>query len=441
MRPPLEECEAAGALRCAGAQAFVIDAPAARLSAADTLQRIREIAPDLIVIVVTFGTLTDDLAWAARVRAAQPDIRIGVRGAPCYVLAEDILRGAPAVDFCVRGEYELIFAAIARNGFRDAVGTVYRDGDRIVASTPSGSAPDLDALPCPDRSVIDPRLYTVRGVGAPQATIRVQRGCPFPCTYCLVHTVRGNQARHRSPGSIAAEMSAVQQSGVNFFYLRADTFSLDRRWAVETCEAIAGRCPGAHWVTTTRVDCVDDRVIAAMRRAGCYGISFGMDAASQAVGERVRKKPDRERAHAAMRLCDVHGILSLGYFMIGFLWETAETLRETEEFVRAVRPDLLTIHFAHPYPGTPYYDDVMAEQVAIASLRAQAEPALAIPEVTPQQLRRCARAITARHSGRPAVLASVARKSAALGKRFLQRTAPVPAATAWLRASQPSATR
>jgi radical SAM superfamily enzyme YgiQ (UPF0313 family) len=174
-----------------------------------------------------------------------------------------------------------------------------------------------------------------------------------------------------------------------------------------------------------------------MHRAGCYGISFGIDAASQMIGERVRKKPNRERAHAAMRLCDQHGIVSLGYFMIGFLWETSDTLAETEAFLQAVRPDLLTIHFAHPYPGTPYYDEVMARQVGLVSLRAQAEPAIPLEGITPERLRRRARAMTARHYSRPAVLASLARKAAALGLEWLRSRNSLANPIAWVRSSRP----
>jgi len=427
MRPPMEECEAAGALRQAGAEPFVLDAPALGLSADETLATVARIAPDLVILVATFGTLDDDLAWADRIHRIMPAVPIGVRGAPCYVLAEDMLARTPAVDFCVRGEYELVFESIARRGYRDAVGTVYRDGDRIVCSAASGLAPDLDALPRPDRSVIDSSRYTVRGLGLAQATVRVQRGCPFPCTYCLVHTVSGDQARHRSPESVAAEMAEVQRSGIDFFYLRADTFSLDRRWATATSNAIAAQCPGARWVTTTRVECVDDEVLAAMRRAGCYGISFGIDAASRRIGEKVRKKPDLARATAAMRGCDAHGIVSLGYAMIGFLWDTSETVDETEDFLRAARPDQLTIHFAHPYPGTRYYDDVAAARVALGSPRAQAEPALSGGELSAEFLSKRARAITRRHYSRPAVLASLARKSLGLAPYLWRRTAPLAA--------------
>src|SRR3569832_1674182 len=57
MRPPMEECEAAGALRAAGAEPFVVDAPALGLDAEQTLREIARLAPDLVVLVANFRTL------------------------------------------------------------------------------------------------------------------------------------------------------------------------------------------------------------------------------------------------------------------------------------------------------------------------------------------------------------------------------------------------
>lgn len=415
MRPPLEECESAGAIRDAGATAMLIDAPAEGWDADATLDRSVALQPDLVVVVVTFGSLEDDLAWATRLRERLPHTTTAVRGAPCYVSAEAILNDTPAIDFCVRGEYELAFADVVRRGYRDAVGTVFRDGANIVEPRRSPVAADLDALPRPDRTVIEAGRYRVRGLGAPQATVRVQRGCPFPCTYCLVHTVSGNRARHRSPQDVAAEMSDVLGDGIRYFYLRAETFTLDRDWTLAACAAIAARCPEARWVTTTRVECVDDEVLAAMRAAGCYGLSFGIDAASEKIGALVRKRPDRDRARAAMRLCDRNGIVSLGYFMLGFVWDDQDTLAETEQFIRDVRPDLLTIHFAHPYPGTVYASQVAEQNLAIVSRHAQSEPALALPGLTPEELRSEAQRILRRHYVRPAVLRSLVRKGVRIG--------------------------
>lgn len=422
MRPPMEECESAAAVRAAGAQPFVIDAPAEGLSPDDVLARAAEIRPDLIAITVTFGTLDDDLSFAARLRERLPGTAVCVRGAPCFTQAERILEQEPAVDFCVRGEYELIFSEVVSAGFENAGGVVHRRDGRIVNARPSELAADLDSLPRPDRSVIDESLYRVRGSKQPQATVRVQRGCPYPCSYCLVWSVSGSNARHRSPEGVAEELAELRERGISFAYLRADTFSLDREWAQQTSDAIRRRAPGVHWVTTTRVDCVDRDTLASMAAAGCYGVSFGIDTGSAKIGEKIRKPPRLDKATQAMRLCDELGILSLGYFMVGFLWDTPETLAETGAFIRAARPDLLTLHFAHPYPGTRYHDDVSAAGAAIVDRRAQAEPALAVLEI--DALHDWARKTRRSHYARPRVAFSLARKLAALAPHLLRRGAP-----------------
>jgi hypothetical protein len=171
-------------------------------------------------------------------------------------------------------------------------------------------------------------------------------------------------------------------------------------------------------VTTTRVDCVDADTLRAMARGGCYGVSFGIDTGSELIGRKIRKPPKLDRAQQAMRLCDEFGLLSLGYFMVGFLWDTPETLAETASFIRAARPDLLTIHFAHPYPGTRYYDDFAAAGAEVVNTHAQAEPALVTNGLG--SLEDWSRGVRRRHYANPKVAFSVARKLARLGPGFVR---------------------
>jgi anaerobic magnesium-protoporphyrin IX monomethyl ester cyclase len=258
--------------------------------------------------------------------------------------------------------------------------------------------------------VLDPSLYRVRGTPWPQATIHVQRGCPFPCSYCLVATVTGKKARHRSPDDIAREMATLRKEGTRFFYLRAETLTLDRSWARELARAIQLEVPDARWVSATRVDVVDAETLNALGRAGCYGLSFGVETGSLEIGRRVKKVPELDVTRAAFRACDDARIASLMYVMLGFLWETPDTLAETERFVQAVRPDLLTLYWAAPYPGTTYFDEVKASGVSLTQREAQASSALEPPGISTKAIRRRAQFMTARHYARPAVWASLASK-------------------------------
>ncbi len=406
----MEECEGAAGVARAGAHASIIDAPAEKLSDAEFLDRVSAHSPNLIVLGVTFGSLEDDLVWAKRLKSLFPRTEIALRGAPCYIQGEEILSRAPYVEFCVRGDYELVFEQLIVRG-RDAQGLSFRSASGAVVESPAPLAKELDSLPFSDRSTLKPSLYTVRGTRHPQATIHVQRGCPFPCTFCLVHAVSGNRARHRSPESIVTEVQQLQRQGISHFFLRAETFTLDRRWAIAVSEALAIHCPGVQWVTATRVECVDDEVISAMRAGGCYGISFGVDIASEEIGKRVKKMPQLTLAKEAMRLCDKHGVFSLAYIMIGFIWETKNTIAEAKRFIRALRPDLLTIHFAHPYPGTPYHKAVNEAGEQVVSLKAQSTPALNLKGLSAKSIHRYALGMLLSHYTDPRVVYSLLSKS------------------------------
>jgi anaerobic magnesium-protoporphyrin IX monomethyl ester cyclase len=417
LRSPLEECEAAGAIKEVGGKAKVIDAPALGYSDDKFLAEVKAWNPDCVIIVTTFGSLKEDCQWADKLSLVlKKGTPIGVRGAPALVLAEQLLESFPAVDFCVQGEYELVFAELVQLGFQASRGVVRRSlCNNSIEFFPAPKADALDELPFPDRDGIDLNLYKVRGIGKAQATIRVQRGCPYPCSYCLVATVSGRKPRHRSPNSIIAEMKQLVALGITSFYLRADTFTLNKKWASSVCRAIANEVPQARWVTTTRLDCLDEELLKSLRQAGCYGLSFGADVVSPRIAWLVKKQaPSIHETTKILRSCDKLGIISLLYVMVGFLWEDEQSLADTEMFIHKSRPDLVTVHYAHPYPGTAYYRAVQEACVPILSPLAQATPALEPFAISTTEIKRRVKKLVRRHYLRPTVAYSLVKKGASL---------------------------
>ncbi len=140
-------------------------------------------------------------------------------------------------------------------------------------------------------------------------------------------------------------------------------------------------------------------------------MSFGLDAASEQISKWIRKPLHQEEARRVFALCRRHGIASLAYLMIGFIRDTDETHDEATRFAHVIRPDLLTIDYAHPYPGTEYYQQNLksfSSEVQI-SRRAQAEPAIAISHLSPAQIHERGRKLLRQHRRRPSVVFSLAR--------------------------------
>jgi radical SAM superfamily enzyme YgiQ (UPF0313 family) len=53
------------------------------------------------------------------------------------------------------------------------------------------------------------------------------------------------------------------------------------------------------------------------------------------------------------------GIMNWGYFIIGLPGETEQSIRETIEFAKGLPLDIALFHVAAPYPGTPFFFEVV----------------------------------------------------------------------------------
>jgi anaerobic magnesium-protoporphyrin IX monomethyl ester cyclase len=53
------------------------------------------------------------------------------------------------------------------------------------------------------------------------------------------------------------------------------------------------------------------------------------------------------------------GIKNWGYFIIGLPGETEETIRQTIDFSKKLPLDIALFHVAAPYPGTPFFFEVV----------------------------------------------------------------------------------
>ena len=61
------------------------------------------------------------------------------------------------------------------------------------------------------------------------------------------------------------------------------------------------------------------------------------------------------------RLAHKAGINNWGYFIIGLPGETEQTIRETIDFAKKLPLDIALFHIAAPYPGTPFFFEVVKE--------------------------------------------------------------------------------
>jgi len=348
--------------------------------------------PNAVIWSTGTPSIADDLALAGEIRAAAPSVRNAVFGTHVTALDETCLESSPGLDAIFRNEPEQTasewVARLDDESWENVAGLSYRRGDTIHRNPPRAFLSDLDALPDPAWHLFDLDLYRLPLKGTRFLMVTPHRGCPYPCSYCTAQTFYGAKLRRRSVARVRDEIRKnAEVHGVRELFFWSDTFTIDKRYVLELCEAIEPL--GVTWASNSRVDTIDDELARAMRRAGCWMLSFGIESGDQALLDAVGKGAAVEQAETAVLTAKSAGLKVAGHFVLGLPGETRESLDKTLALARRLPLDFEQFYCAVPFPGSRLY----AEAADKGWIRAsefteyrQDEAILELPGLTRQEV-------------------------------------------------------
>ena len=289
-------------------------------------------------------------------------------------------------DIAVIGEAERSFtqlvnalcdSAFSVNGeaLRDIPGLCFKDNGGILQSEPPAFIDDLDAIPFPDRSLLDLKHYlrrnaAIRSILTRNTTLMTSRGCPFHCIYCI--SVHRRQLREHSPEYVLEEMqSLIRDFDLEGLCIIDDTFIFDEKRASQIAElmlqrGIANRVRWPCYGRSNIVSKCEDSFIQLLQKAGMVQMEFGFESASARVLEFLKGKgvtpQDNE---ATLDKLERLKVRTLATFLTGVPTETAEESRATVEFIRANYDRLayFEILYLVPYPGTKVWEMFNMDEV------------------------------------------------------------------------------
>jgi radical SAM superfamily enzyme YgiQ (UPF0313 family) len=350
-------------VRESGYQVAFLDAILEELSIEQFADRVREIGPDVVVLECSTPSINYDLQSAAAIKGVRPEARTVLIGSHPTVYHKEIMAENPAVDAICRGEFDytvrdLVRALAEGRNWLEVPGLTWREGGEIRVNPDRPLIEDLDQIPFPARDLVDSPYYrqgTFRGKRC--TTVVTSRGCPFRCTYCLwPNTLYGHGFRARSAGNVVDELEeCVKEYGVDEVYFDDDSMALDRERMLDICRLIVKRGIHFEWISQCRVDSMDEEVLRAMKKSGCRYIRFGVESGSPRMLKLMKKGITPEKVMETFRLARKVGIRTQAFFLFGIPGETGETVRETIEFAKKLRPGSAQFAVAIPHPGTELF--------------------------------------------------------------------------------------
>lgn len=366
----------------------VLDCIGSKIGWKEFVTLLEKYQPKYYLTQVTAPTLENDMygTFLAKNRGAMT-IAFGTHVTPIPV---ETMRGFATLDFVLYGEPDLTIRDLLDHlegkidrrspeiqrmfdkemGYKPSMvdgkadlhgvrGIVWRDGSQIIKNPPRPFITDLDDLPIPAHELLPLQSYKMPMMKGPFTFIVTSRGCPAGCTYCIKHVSYQYSVRLRSPQKIVEELWVLNKLGVHNIHMYADLFTVNRDQVVELCHLIIDQGLKIRWTCNSRVDYVDEEMLDLMAKAGCWFISWGIESSDEQILKHAHKGTYPERAEHALALSKKAGIKNWGYFIIGLPGETEQSIRKTIDFAKKLPLDIALFHIAAPYPGTPFFFEVV----------------------------------------------------------------------------------
>jgi radical SAM superfamily enzyme YgiQ (UPF0313 family) len=210
----------------------------------------------------------------------------------------------------------------------------------------------LEDMPFPKRELFDKKYFLT------QAVFEATRSCVHKCEFCVAPTAWGSKQYQKPIDWVIEDIKRVGEKKIIFVDLNLVS---DREYAKELFTRLITL--NVHWYgLSTVLIANDDEMMELMARSGCKGLLLGLESISNNTLKEA-KKHFNGTVDYKLLIQKLHslGISVQGCFVFGLDNDTIDTFDETVEFVLETGIDLPRFAIATPFPSTPLYHRLNAE--------------------------------------------------------------------------------
>lgn len=328
--------------------------------------------PDIVGITMTTFQTKSAREISKIVKTVNNNILVVVGGPHPSALKLKIFDDFPHVDVVVVGEGEHTFLEIVEGKELSEIKGICYEG-KINPWRPL--VENLDYIPLPNLDLIDLNRFACADpdhpIASPAMFVMGGRGCPFRCTYCNT-SVFGKTTRFRKPESIIAEIRWLHERyGIKEIDFLDDTFNLNRERAKELLNLIIdnGLNKGIAYRAQFRANekMVDREVLQLAKNTGFWLVYYGVESGSQEMLDKMRKGTTIKEIKRAFHLTHEAGLKTVASFIIGMPSETRETIMDSINLWRELKPYNQAFHRALPFPDTEFEATVIEKNHLLVS--------------------------------------------------------------------------
>jgi len=334
--------------------------------------KLGEFSPNLVAVSALTCEAESLHTTAELAKKHSHEIVVAVGGPHISACTSDVSQDSNIDVLCVgEGEQtflELVEALDAGSEISGIPGIATRNENGVQWGPPRELIDDLDTIPFPAWDLVDIDTYAKlgragnirRGRFLPLFT---SRGCPFQCYYC--HNLFGKSFRKRSSENVVREIKTmVETYGIRDIEVYDDIFNLDLDRAKTVCRGVMDLNLELSFPNGLRADRLDKELVDLLAEAGTTNLAVAIESASPRLQKLMGKNLDLDKLNQAITWADNAGIVTNGYFMLGFPTETADEIEMTIDFAEKTDLFFASFFIVTPYPGTSLWEQTMAEDAS-----------------------------------------------------------------------------
>lgn len=371
--PPLGIVQIASVIENKGYNVEILDSRALKLNDEQIKKQIESKKPKIVGITSTTPEFKRALDALKLTKKVDPKIVTIMGGAHPTILPQTV--NSRYIDYIIMGEGEpsivkLVDYVLKKKGkLKDIKGVGYKEEGKITLNELNPFIKNLDELPIPAYHLLPMNKYKNYPMfedGRKFGTIVTSRGCPFSCIYCSSSVVFGHRWRAQTPERTLKEIKLLYDKyGIRHVFFQEDEFTINHKRVLEICNLLIKNRLDLKWGCASRVDHINEELIAKMSKAGCKEISFGVECGYEEGLKNINKRITLTQARNAVRLAKKYNIFVCVNFIIGFPWEGKKEVKKTIRFAKSLNPDAFFFHTLVPYPGTKIYKQMKEENLIL----------------------------------------------------------------------------
>jgi radical SAM superfamily enzyme YgiQ (UPF0313 family) len=355
----------------------ILDLALSRRPAQDLAGRLRSDPPDLVGFTGYSNQAHTVRDLARVVRRECPAARVLVGGVHATVAPADFCVPG-VVDLVVRGEGSTAIRRIlalppghAVSGDPALLFTASPEFARLAAGPPP-PLPEFADVARPRRDLVDRSAYFCIWSGEPGsrlprlfppvASVRTSVGCPFRCSFCVVHHLARGRYIARTPEDVVDELAGLDEDHV---YFVDDEMFVQPARAARIAQLLIERGIRKRYVSWARSDTIrrHPEVFERWRQAGLDVVYVGLESMTESHLEGFHKGAHADDNREAVAILRRLGIGLHAAFIVHPDFTREDFLR-TREAIDLVCPAEVSFTVLSPSPGTEFWEETKARFIS-----------------------------------------------------------------------------